>query len=75
MGRAISIYNDSLSQTIRNTDCKIEPSKEDYQYVEGMFRDFGIKDVNVPEFDTISQLQRFTKNTINEYLNNLDAVV
>ena len=61
-------YNDPLNQSLKEPKWKSKPTDADYVDAKRLLRDFGIIEVDMPKFDNMAQLQRFTKNTINNYL-------
>lgn len=46
---------------------KSVPSKKDYRETKDMLKDFGVK-VKVPEFETVAELLRWRKQTIEKML-------
>ena len=69
---AKSRYGDELRQSLKEPEWRAKPTDKDYRAAERLLNDFGVTMVDgLPEFDTVIQLQNFTKNTINDYLEGL----
>ena len=48
------------------------PSKADYKHSKKILEDFDITDVDIPEFDSKLELERFIKTTISTHLDNYE---
>ena len=65
---AIPKYDDNLRQTLKEVEWKKKPSRMDYKNAKKLFEDFKI-DKEIPEFNTVLELQRFTKSEVTKKLN------
>ena len=65
---AIPKYDDNLRQTLKEKEWKEKPSKMEYKKAKKLFEDFKIEK-EIPEFNTMLELQRFTKAAVEKKLN------
>ena len=69
---ARSKCDDELRQTLKEQEWKTKPTDKDYKRAKKLLSDFGVTiEDDLPEFNSIIQLQNFTKSAIRDYLEGL----
>jgi hypothetical protein len=61
---------DTYAAILTHSQVSMPPTQEDYDDTKRLFRGFGLKMLNIPEFETLSKLLSWRKGVINNFLDN-----